>query len=173
MPAFYERLTRELESCDGPGLAYCLDERIDENNQRLSMSGQVSDTTKVFGVDEFIAIKAEIANQAFSGSLLKTNGQPAPVQFRLDMLILADVAFWADWGRHCRQIVQVNLPLCQYRWHGDNTTNVVMPGIHYPVKSFLLPKPIFSRYDGKSELLCRRLSCHVLNYLYLDFIKIS
>ena len=129
LPAFYERLMRELEACDGPGLAYCLDERIDENNQRLSMSGRVSDTTKVFGVDEFIAAKAEIANQAFSGSLLKTNCQPAPVQFRLDMPILADVAFWADWGRHCRKIVQVNRPLCQYRWHGDNTTNVVMPGI--------------------------------------------
>ena len=126
---FYERLLRELESCDGLGLAYCLDERIDENNQRLSISGRVSDTVKLFGSDEFIAGKAEIANQAFSGSLLKTNHRPSPVQFRLDMPILADVVFWADWGKHCQQIVQVNLPLCKYRWHGDNTTNVVMPGI--------------------------------------------
>src|SRR6266568_6793188 len=30
-PAFYEILTRELESSRGRGLAFCLDERIDEN----------------------------------------------------------------------------------------------------------------------------------------------
>lgn len=126
---FYDRLTRELDSCDGLGLAYSLDERIDENNRRLSVSGRISDSTKVFTADEFIAGKAEIANQALSGSLLKTNHRPSPVQFRLDMPILADVVFWADWGRHCQKIVQINLPLCQYRWHGDNTTNVVMPGI--------------------------------------------
>jgi len=128
-PDFYRRLTREMEDCDGLGLAYAIDERIDENNQRLSVSGKADGTAEVIPVDTFVARKAEIANQAFSGSLLKTNYQPAPCVFRLDMPILADVAFWADWGRHCRKIVQVNEPLCQYRWHGDNTTNVVMPGI--------------------------------------------
>lgn len=128
-PDFYRRLTRELEDCDGPGLAYAIDERIDEHNQRLSISGKADGTVEVIPVDTFVARKAEIANQAFSGSLLRTNYQPAPCIFRLDMPILADVAFWADWGRHCRKIVQVNEPLCQYRWHGDNTTNVVMPGI--------------------------------------------
>ena len=38
-PSFYERLVRELDTCDGFGLAYSLDERIDENDQRLSLSG--------------------------------------------------------------------------------------------------------------------------------------
>ena len=60
---------------------------------------------------------------------MKTNYQKSPCQFRLDMPILADVAFWADWGKHCAKIIQVNQALCQYRWHGDNTTNLVMPGI--------------------------------------------
>jgi glycosyltransferase involved in cell wall biosynthesis len=128
-PDFYTRLTRELDDCDGLALAYAIDERIDENNHRLSVSGKVDGTAEVIPVDTFIARKAEIANQAFSGSLLKTNYQPAPCNFRLDMPILGDVAFWADWSKHCRKIVQVNEPLCKYRWHGDNTTNVVMPGI--------------------------------------------
>jgi hypothetical protein len=128
-PAFYQKLTGELDSCDGRGLAYCLDERIDENNQHLSLSGKVTGTTGEIPIDVFLTRKAEIANQAFSGSLMKTNAQPAPCQFRLDMPILADVAWWAAWGKHCRKIVQVNLPLCKYRWHGDNTTNVVMPGM--------------------------------------------
>ncbi len=128
-PAFYERLTRELDACDGLGLAYCLDERIDERDQHLSVSGKVTGTADAVPIDTFLSRKAEIANQAFSGSLMKTNYQPAPCQFRLDMPILGDVAWWAAWGKHCRQIVQVNLPLCKYRWHGDNTTNLVMPGM--------------------------------------------
>ena len=128
-PKFYEVLTRELEPCDGLGLAYCLDERIDENGQHLSISGKATGKSEEIPVDAFLSRKAEIANQAFSGSLMKSNFQKAPCQFRLDMPILADVAFWAAWGKHCRKILQVNQTLCQYRWHGDNTTNVVMPGI--------------------------------------------
>jgi glycosyltransferase involved in cell wall biosynthesis len=128
-PEFYARLTRELEDCNGLGLAYAIDERIDENNRRLSVSGNADGAAVSIPVDVFLCRKAEISNQAFSGSLLKTNYQTPPCQFRLDMPILADVAFWADWGRHCLKIVQVNEPLCKYRWHGDNTTNLVMPGI--------------------------------------------
>ncbi len=128
-PAFYQRLTNQLEDCPGLGLAYSLDERIDETGRRLSLSGKVSGMACVIPVDTFISRKAEIANQAFSGSLMKTHRQRAPCQFRLDMPILADVAWWAAWGKHCRKIVQVNLPLCKYRWHGENTTNTVMPGI--------------------------------------------
>src|SRR5262245_31941438 len=37
-PEFYARLISELESCQGIGLAFCLDERIDEHNKRLSVS---------------------------------------------------------------------------------------------------------------------------------------
>jgi len=128
-PAFYQRLTRELDRCEGLGLAYSLDERIDENGRPLSISGKVTGASDEIAVDAFLSRKAEIANQAFSGSLMRTNFQQSPCEFRLDMPILADVAFWAAWGRHCRKIIQVNEPLCKYRWHGDNTTNVVMPGM--------------------------------------------
>src|SRR5262249_38272792 len=128
-PSFYERLTGELHACDGFGLAYSLDERIDENDQRLSLSGKVTGVAEEVPRDTFLSRKAEIANQAFSGSLMKTNYQKPPCQFRLDMPILADVAWWAAFGQQCRKIIQVNEPLCKYRWHGDNTTNVVMPGL--------------------------------------------
>jgi glycosyltransferase involved in cell wall biosynthesis len=128
-PAFFDVMTAGLKDCDGLGLAYCLDERIDENDKHLSISGKADGRVVEMPVDAFISRKAEIANQAFSGSLMKTNFQKAPCQFVLDMPILADVAFWADWGKHCKKIIQVNQPLCKYRWHGDNTTNTVMPGI--------------------------------------------
>jgi len=128
-PKFFEVMTSVLKDCDGLGLAYCLDERIDENDRHLSISGKADGHVVQIPVDAFISRKAEIANQAFSGSLMKTNFQKAPCKFVLDMPILADVAFWADWGKHCNKIVQVNQALCKYRWHGDNTTNSVMPGI--------------------------------------------
>jgi glycosyltransferase involved in cell wall biosynthesis len=128
-PTFFEVLTSALEDCRGLGLAYSLDERIDENDKHLSVSGKTTGKIETVPQDVFLTRKAEISNQAFSGSLMKTNYQKAPCQFRLDMPILADVAFWAEWGKHCERIVQVNQPLCKYRWHGDNTTSVVMPGI--------------------------------------------
>ena len=128
-PKFFELTTAALESCDGFGLAYVLDERIDENDCRLSVSGKTSGDVQEIPVDVFLSRKAEIANQAFSGSLLKTSFQKSPCQFRLDMPILADVAFWAEFGKHCKRIVQVNQALCKYRWHGDNSTNTAMPGM--------------------------------------------
>lgn len=128
-PKFFEVTTAALESCDGFGLAYTLDERIDENDRRLSVSGKVSGDAQEIPRDVFLSRKAEIANQAFSGSLMKTGCQKAPCEFRLDMPILADVAFWGEFGRHCKRIIQVNQPLCKYRWHGDNSTNTAMPGM--------------------------------------------
>jgi glycosyltransferase involved in cell wall biosynthesis len=128
-PKFFEAMTSALEPCRGFGLAYCLDERIDEHGKSLSVSGKVTGEAEAIPIDNFLSRKAEIANQAFSGSLLKTSFKSAPCQFRLDMPILADVAFWAEFGKHCEAVVQLNQTLCKYRWHGDNTTNVVMPGI--------------------------------------------
>src|SRR5262249_9759566 len=128
-PAFFKVLTEALEDCDGYGLAYSLDERIDEKGNRLSVSGKATGSVQDIPRDIFLARKAEIANQAMSSSLMKTNYQKAPCQFRLDMPILADMAFWAAWGSYCKKIAQVNQPLCKYRWHGTNTTNTEMPGI--------------------------------------------
>jgi hypothetical protein len=111
-----------LESCAGLGLGYCLDERIDENNERLSLSGKVSGVTEVQEVEDFLREKAEISNQAFSASLLKTAYERSPCQFGLDFNILGDVVFWANWGRQCKRIVRIHQPLAQYRWHSSNGT---------------------------------------------------
>lgn len=121
-PEFYQRLTRELDSCPGIGLAYCLDERVDEHNKRLSLSGKATGNVELQSTEDFLREKAEISNQAFSASLLKTAYQKSPCVFRLDFIILGDVIFWAEWGRHCQRIVRIHEPLAQYRWHGANGT---------------------------------------------------
>ncbi len=122
-PGFYETLLPTLEDCQGFGLAYCLDERIDDNGQHLSVSGRATGQVTVLGRDEYLRERAEIGNQAFCATLLKTDYQKTPCLFRLDIPILADMVFWPDWGRHCQKIVKLASPLGKYRWHGTNATN--------------------------------------------------
>lgn len=128
-PKFFETLLPALESCDGFGLAYCLDERIDENDEHLSLSGRVTGAVEEIPVAAYLQQKGEIANQALGGTIYKTNFQKMPILFRMDMPILADVVFYAEFGAHCRKIVKVNEPLTQYRWHGMNQSCELMPGI--------------------------------------------
>jgi len=128
-PRFFERLLPALAACDGFGLAFCLDERIDEHGEYLSISGRVTGEVAEVPPAIYLAQKAEIANQALSGTIYKTNFQKMPCQFRLDMPILADVVFYAEYSRHCRKIVKLHDTLAQYRWHGTNQTCELMPGI--------------------------------------------
>src|SRR5204862_1139101 len=53
-PEFYETMTRHLEDCRGLGLAWCLDERIDENGRRLSVSGKGDGRAQVLERDTFL-----------------------------------------------------------------------------------------------------------------------
>jgi hypothetical protein len=124
---FYTRLVQELADCDGVGLAYCLDERIDEQNRRLSVSGKITGEAKVQSVGSFLKEKAEVANQAASGSLLKTAYKRVHCKFRTDFPSFADMVFWAEWGQQCQKIVRVHLPLVQFRWHGGNNSAVFVP----------------------------------------------
>ncbi len=128
-PKFVETVVPTLESCPGFGLAYCLDERVDENEEHLSLSGRVTNVIEEVPVAVYLQQKGEIANQAFSGTIYKTNFQKAPARFRLDMPILADVVLYAEWGAHCKKIVKLNAPLVQYRWHGTNQSCEQMPGL--------------------------------------------
>lgn len=121
-PEFYETMEKLLADCDGLGMAWCLDERVDENNKWLSVSGKATGRVQVFDKDTFLARKAEIGNQAFCATLLKTSRQPVPERFPEDMLIVGDAVYWAKLGTHCKKIVTINLPLAQYRWHGSNET---------------------------------------------------
>ncbi|MCE0499111.1 MAG: glycosyltransferase family 2 protein [Methylacidiphilales bacterium] len=128
-PNFYERMIAELESCEGRGLAYCLDERIDEHDQRLSVSGKATGEVEILTVSDFLKQKAELGNQAIASSLLKTAGQKSPCEFRLDFPIVADTVFWADWGRQSKKIVFIHEALGLYRWHGTNNTHNFSPQI--------------------------------------------
>ncbi|MBN2508207.1 MAG: glycosyltransferase family 2 protein [Verrucomicrobia bacterium] len=155
-PAFYETLAGALEDCAGRGLAWCLDRRIDQHGRAFSVSGRPTGALEVVPRDRFLAEKAAIGNQAFSGTLLKTHRQPAPCSFRLDMPILADMVFWPDWGRHCEKIVRVHAPLSKYRWHGDNTTTAMVPGLQALVLDEWRVMELVESYRDTPPSLLRR-----------------
>jgi hypothetical protein len=128
-PSFYKTMTEVLEDCPGRGMAWCLDERIDENNIRLSISGKPDGVVEVLEMDDFLKRKAEIGNQAFVATLLKTCNQAPPCHFPTDMPILGDMVFWPRYGHHCKKLVHVHQLLAKYRWHGANATNAAAPSI--------------------------------------------
>ncbi len=128
-PEFYATMTALLADCDGPGLAWGLDARIDENDRHLSVSGKADGATVVLDRDTFLQRKAEIGNQAFCATLMKTAGRPSPVLFPLDFAIVGDMVFWAEFGAQCRKIVHLQRVVANYRWHGGNQTVFLAPGI--------------------------------------------
>jgi hypothetical protein len=132
-PKFYEVLTAQLDDCKGRGIAWSLDERIDDQNRRLSISGKPDGRVLVLDRDTFLARKAEIGNQSFCATLLKTNYQAVPERFPADMMVFGDAAYWGLYGSHCEKIVLVNSLLAQYRWHNLNQTVYVAPDIKYLV----------------------------------------
>ena len=156
-PQFYEVLTRELDDCRGRGMAWCLDERIDENNHLLSVSGKSDGRATALRMDNFLAQKAEIGNQAFCATLLKTDYQPIPERFPTDVLIYGDMVYWPKYGLHCSKIVFVNSPLAQYRWHGGNMTNVVAPDIKTLVTDLWTTMETVENLRGRKPGLIRHL----------------
>ncbi|HWX21370.1 MAG TPA: glycosyltransferase family 2 protein [Candidatus Binatia bacterium] len=156
-PKFYEVMAGHLEDCTGRGLAWCLDERIDEQGKRLSISGKPDGHVQVLEVDTFLARKAEIGNQAFCATLLKTNRQSAPERFPEDMPILGDMVFWPKFGAHCQKLVTVNLVLAHYRWHGSNETVVRAPTIEALIVDEWRTTQQVEALRGKSPGLIRRM----------------
>jgi glycosyltransferase involved in cell wall biosynthesis len=128
-PEFYEVMTAALGDCRGRGMAWALDERIDEANRHLSFSGRADGKTEVLARDVFLQRKAELGNQSFCAVLLRTAGEAAPCRFREDIPILGDTIFWAAYGLHCEKIAHVHRALAKYRWHGNNQTVFLAPGL--------------------------------------------
>jgi len=129
LPEFYEVMVGHLQDCPGRAFAWCTDERIDEHNQHLTFSDKTDGSVDILDRDTFLKIKAEIGNQSFCSTLMKTNYQPAPARFPMDMLVYGDMVYWARFGSHAEKIVFVRRPLAQYRWHQTNMSVYVAPNL--------------------------------------------
>jgi glycosyltransferase involved in cell wall biosynthesis len=156
-PEFYEILSAALGAGDFSGLGWCVDERIDEHDAHLSFSGRTDGTVTVLDRDVFLQRKAELGNQAFCATLIKTNGQPVPVRFLLDAPIMGDQIFWAALGARCRKLVFVNRALAQYRWHGSNQTVFLAPTIQSLILDEWRAMELNEALRGKGWLWHRRL----------------
>ena len=156
-PRFYEVMTRALGEGDFSGLAWCVDERIDENDEHLSYSGKPDDTVTELDRDVFLQRKAELGNQAFCATLIKTNYQSVPVRFPLDAPIMSDQIYWAALGARCGKLVFVNQALGQYRWHGANQTVVLAPAIQTLILDEWRTMELNEALRGKGWIWHRRL----------------
>src|SRR5947209_3469756 len=56
-PGFFEIMTGHLADCNGRGMAWCLDERIDGQNHRLSLAGKPDGRVQILDRDTFLARK--------------------------------------------------------------------------------------------------------------------
>jgi glycosyltransferase involved in cell wall biosynthesis len=128
-PKFYEVMVGHLQDCPGRAFGWCTDERIDEHNKHLTYSDKIDGGVDILDRDTFLKIKAEIGNQSFCSTLMKTNYQPAPARFPMDMLVYGDMVYWARFGSYAQKIVFVRTPLAQYRWHQTNMSVYVAPNL--------------------------------------------
>ncbi len=154
---FYETMTQTLTGCCGRGMAWCLDERIDENGVHLSFSGKEDNSIENLEQDQFLRRKAEIGNQAFCATLLRTGHLPAPCLFSLDYPILGDMVFWAEYGLHCEKIAHVHRALGNYRWHGSNETVFRSPTIQSLIYDEWRAMQSIERLRGMGWSLHRKL----------------
>jgi len=123
LPKFYETSAQALKVSSNRGLVYSLPELVDDTGQRF-LSGQLRSrsTSRSLPPHRFIAERAELRPIYFVGVLLKTDSQPCPCKFREDMPQIADHVFWAEWARHCSQVIQLPETLTQYRFHTEAGT---------------------------------------------------
>ena len=156
-PEFYQVMTQVLADCDGIGMAWSLDERIDEQNRHLSFSGKADGKVEVLEKDVFLQRKAELGNQSFCAVLFKTNYLSAPCRFREDFQIVGDIIFWAAYGAHCRKIVHVHRALAKYRWHGGNQTVFLAPALQPLILDEWRTMEINEMLRGKGWSLFRKL----------------
>ena len=156
-PEFYQVMTGLFADGDGRGLAWALDERIDENNQRLSVSGKTDGVVEPIDRDAFLQRKAELGNQAFCATLLRTAGQPSPVKFVEDAPIMGDTLFWAAYGAQCEKIIHVRRALGNYRWHGGNETVFHAPTIQALILDEWRTMRTNEELRGRGGSLLRRL----------------
>jgi glycosyltransferase involved in cell wall biosynthesis len=154
LPKFYEEAVAQLKDCPGRALAWSIDERIDEFNKHMTFSHKADGGAHVLDRDTFLKIKAEIGNQSFVSTLLKTNYQPAPARFPMDMLVYGDMVYWARFGAHADKIVFISQVLAQYRWHQTNQTVFVAPNLKSLVidawNTMMMAEELRKKFCGKS-----------------------
>jgi glycosyltransferase involved in cell wall biosynthesis len=156
-PEYYETMIRAIEPCNGRGLAWCLDERIDEDDNRLSLSGKPTGKIEVFSRDRFVREKAQIGNHACSGTLLKSNYQPSPCWYPPEYPMMSDTIMWPNWGVTCDRIVRVHLPLIRYRWHDTNDTTAQAGNINSLVCQEWETMQMIEKLRGKGITPYRKL----------------
>jgi glycosyltransferase involved in cell wall biosynthesis len=124
-PCFYKRLVGELEPIQGRALAFSYYELIDKDGRLLKAESVHSGPagTRRIAPTEFLERQCELRSICCPSVLHKTQYQPSPAFFRVDMPQIADSVFYSEWSRACAGLVEVGEILCQNRHHPYSATS--------------------------------------------------
>lgn len=165
LPQFFERVLPPLHAVPGRALSYSLIESIDEHGTRLNkhQSQVVQSGIRKVPLAEFLKRQCELSTIICGSIVLKTLGQPSPVQFRLDMPQTGDCVFYAEWGAQCTERIEIREVLCQIRYHPFSATSQNVKKVETWVmdewKAISAISDLMDRSTGASWLQREKLKC--------------
>ncbi|EEF60312.1 glycosyltransferase family 2 protein [Pedosphaera parvula] len=165
IPTFYETLLKSGSDMPGRALIYSGCDFIDENSLAIAASRAdlPEQQARQIAVRTFLIGRSELRPFYFPTVVLKTNRQPSPCQFRMDMPQLADLVFWADWASHCERIIETQARLCHYRIHQNNDTSRNVSSLQAWVldewKAMQLIKPLLGEKGLPRWIRQQKLKC--------------
>jgi Glycosyl transferase family 2 len=164
LPEFLSKLVPALESAKAPSLSFSLTEAVDQNGQLIPfMHNRSGNGVQHIGSFELLRRQSELQTLFCGSVVLKTNRQPLPTQFRLDMAQTADCVFYAEMAQQSHDIVEVGEVLCQIRSHPHSATSQNKKGIqHWVLDEWkamelakdLMPETGFARWLRGQKLRC-------------------
>ena len=123
-PTFFEKLVPLIENSSGFAMAYCGHQFIREDgsatNQKSCISGSVP---RRIGLGNFLASQTELKAVQLHSVVMRTDNQPSPIEFRLDLPQLGDVVFHAQFAAHCKGIWVHPDIMSLVRIHTDSATS--------------------------------------------------
>ncbi len=164
LPEFLSKLVPVLESAKSPSLSFSLTEAVDQNGQLIPLlHNRSGNGVQHIGSFELMRRQSELQTLFCGSVVLKTNRQPLPTQFRLDMAQTADCVFYAEMAKHSHDIVEVGEVLCQIRSHPYSATAQNKKGVqHWVLDEWkamelakdMMPETGFARWVREQKLLC-------------------
>lgn len=128
LPNFIEIMVANLESADAPSIAYSRFELIDSEDRKLPPWWFIDykdngAPPREVSLLEHLKKHAQMQTILMPAAIIKTGRKEIPCRFKENMPQVADVVFYAEFGLHCKKIIEVREVLCQYRIHPQNTTS--------------------------------------------------
>jgi hypothetical protein len=129
-PEFYQMMTGGLENIQGRGLIYCKTGFMDGKGQTIAAQHPTKKRGRTSPIRKskkgFLKKRGILSPFYFPSAVLKTDRQPIPIRFRLDLPQMSDLVFWTEWALICESFWYIPQILSRYRLEteGGNETSL-------------------------------------------------